>query len=70
MGKQTKKNADRKERKKLQKITDLYEKCFQIASSVDPTKDEQIDGYMAAINKLLMIHDEEFRKLIYLSTEG
>ena len=56
--------------KKLQKIIDLYEKCIQISSSSDPTKDEQIDGYMAAISKLLMIHDEEFRKLIYLSNEG
>jgi len=56
--------------KKLQKITDLYEKCFQIMSTDDATKDEQVDGYMAAINKLLKIHDEEFRKLIYLSNEG
>mgnify|MGYP003351803383 FL=1 len=38
--------------------------------SDDPSKDEQIDGYMSAINKLLSIHDEEFRKLIYLSNEG
>jgi hypothetical protein len=56
--------------KKLQKITDLYEKCFQISTSTDPTKEDQIDGYMSAINKLLTIHDEEFRKLIYLSNEG
>ena len=56
--------------KKIQKITDLYEKCVQISASSDPTKDDQIDGYMAAINKLLTIHDEEFRKLIYLSNEG
>ena len=56
--------------KKIQKITDLYEKCFQILNSSDQTKEDQVDGYMSAINKLLTIHDEEFRKLIYLSNEG
>ena len=56
--------------KKLLKIIDLYEKCFATQKSDDPTKEEQIIGYMSAINKLLSIHDEEFRKLIYLSNVG
>jgi hypothetical protein len=33
-------------------------------------KDDEIDGYMAAINKLLSLHDDEFRKLINFSNEG
>jgi hypothetical protein len=33
-------------------------------------KEEEIDGYMAAINKLLSLHDDEFRKLISFSNEG
>jgi len=55
---------------KLLKIIDLYEKCFMTQKTTDPTKDDQIDGYMSAINKLLSIHDDEFRKLIYFSNEG
>lgn len=56
--------------KKLIKIIDLYEKCFATQKSDDPTKEDQIIGYMAAINKLLSIHDDEFRKLMCLSNEG
>ena len=55
---------------KLSKITSLYEKCFQTQKSEDKYKDDEIDGYMSAINKLLYLHDEEFRKLICLSNEG
>jgi len=56
--------------KKLLKIIDLYEKCFTTLKSEEPTKDDQIEGYMSAINKLLSIHDDEFRKLIHFSNEG
>jgi hypothetical protein len=55
---------------KLSKITSLYEKCFQTQKTEDKNKDEEIEGYMSAINKLLYLHDEEFRKLISLSNEG
>ena len=55
---------------KLQKIIDLYEKCFITLKSDDKYKEDQIEGYMSAINKLLSIHDEEFRKLIFFSNEG
>lgn len=55
---------------KLAKITSLYEKCFQTQKTDNKYKDEEIDGYMSAINKLLFLHDEEFRTLISLSNEG
>jgi hypothetical protein len=55
---------------KLAKITSLYEKCFQTQKTESKYKDEEIDGYMSAINKLLFLHDEEFRTLISLSNEG
>jgi hypothetical protein len=55
---------------KIYKITSLYEKCFETQKSDNKFKDEEIDGYMAAINKLLSLHDDEFRKLISFSNEG
>jgi len=55
---------------KLKQICDLYEKCFEKMNSTDKTREEQIAGYMQAIDKLLSIHDNQFRELICLSTEG
>jgi hypothetical protein len=55
---------------KIYKITSLYEKCFDTQRSDNKYKEEEIDGYMAAINKLLSLHDDEFRKLISFSNEG
>ncbi len=55
---------------KLNKITSLYEKCFHTQKTEGKYKDEEIEGYMSAINKLLYLHDEEFRKLICLTNEG
>jgi hypothetical protein len=54
---------------KLSKITSLYEKCFDTQHSDNKFKDDEIDGYMAAINKLLSLHDDEFRQLISYSNE-
>lgn len=55
---------------KISKITSLYEKCFDIQKKENKYKEEEIDGYLSAINKLLFLHDEEFRTLISLSNEG
>ena len=55
---------------KLKQICDLYEKCFEKLNSTDKTKDDQIDGYMQAVDKLISIHDNQFRELISLSNEG
>jgi hypothetical protein len=55
---------------KLKQICDLYEKCFEKLNSSDRTKDDQISGYMQAVDKLLSIHDNQFRELICLSNEG
>jgi hypothetical protein len=55
---------------KLKQICDLYEKCFEKLNSNDRTKDDQIAGYMQAVDKLLSIHDNQFRELICLSNEG
>jgi hypothetical protein len=55
---------------KLSKITSLYEKCFDTQNSDNKYKDDEIDGYMSAINKLLSLHDDEFRQLISYSNEG
>jgi hypothetical protein len=55
---------------KLEQICDLYEKCFIKLNSDDKTKEEQINGYMQAIDKLLSIHDGQFRELISFSNEG
>ena len=55
---------------KLKQICDLYEKCFEKLNSNDKTKNDQIEGYMHAVDKLLSIHDNEFRELICLSNEG
>ena len=55
---------------KMYKITSLYEKCFETQRSDNKFKDDEIDGYMSAINKLLSLHDDEFRKLISFSNEG
>jgi hypothetical protein len=59
-----------KEGEKLKQICDLYEKCFEKLNSSDKTKDDQIAGYMQAVDKLLSIHDNQFRELICLSNEG
>ena len=55
---------------KLAKITSLYEKCFETQQSNLKYKDAEIEGYMSAIDKLLFLHDEEFRSLLCLSNEG
>ena len=55
---------------KLKQICDLYEKCFEKLNSDDRTKDDQIAGYMQAVDKLLSIHDNQFRELISFSNEG
>ena len=55
---------------KLKQICDLYEKCFEKLNSEDKSKEEQINGYMQAIDKLLSIHDNEFRELLSYSNEG
>jgi hypothetical protein len=55
---------------KLKQICDLYEKCFEKMNSDDKTREEQIDGYMQAIYKLLSIHDNQFRDLVSFSNEG
>ncbi len=55
---------------KLKQICDLYEKCFEKLNSTDKTKEEQIDGYMQAVDKLLSIHDNQFRELLSFSNEG
>ena len=55
---------------KINKIISLYEKCFDTQKSDNKYKDDEIDGYMSAINKLLSLHDDEFRKLINFSNEG
>ena len=55
---------------KLKQICDLYEKCFEKLNSNEKTKDDQIAGYMQAVDKLLSIHDNQFRELINFSNEG
>ena len=55
---------------KLEQICDLYEKCFSKMNSNDKTKDEQIESYMQAIDRLIAIHDNQFRELISFSNEG
>ena len=55
---------------KIYKIISLYEKCFDTQKSDNKYKDDEIEGYMSAINKLLSLHDDEFRKLINFSNEG
>jgi hypothetical protein len=55
---------------KLKQICDLYEKCFEKLNSNDKTKEDQIDGYMQAVYKLLSIHDNQFRELLSFSNEG
>jgi len=55
---------------KLKQICDLYEKCFEKLDSNEKTKDDQIAGYMQAVDKLLSIHDNQFRELINYSNEG
>lgn len=55
---------------KLSKIISLYEKCFDTQNSDNKYKEDEIDGYMSAINKLLSLHDDEFRQLISFSNEG
>jgi hypothetical protein len=55
---------------KLKQICDLYEKCFEKLNSTDRTKEDQIEGYMQAVDKLLSIHDNQFRELICFSNEG
>ena len=55
---------------KLKQICDLYEKCFEKLNSNEKTKEDQIAGYMQAVDKLLSIHDNQFRELINFSNEG
>jgi len=55
---------------KLKQICDLYEKCFEKLNSNEKTKDDQIAGYMHAVDKLLSIHDNQFRELLSYSNEG
>ncbi len=55
---------------KLEQICDLYEKCFSKLASTDKTKDEQVEGYMRAIDSLITIHDNQFRELLSFSNEG
>ena len=55
---------------KLEQICDLYEKCFSKMNSNDKTKEEQIESYMHAIDRLIAIHDNQFRELISVSNEG
>jgi hypothetical protein len=56
--------------KKMEQICDLYEKCFLKLNSNDKTKEQEIEGYMQAVDKLLSIYDNQFRELIFLSNEG
>lgn len=56
--------------KKMEQICDLYEKCFLKLNSNDKTKEQEIEGYMQAVDKLLSIYDNQFRELICLSNEG
>ena len=39
-------------------------------SNNEKTKEDQIEGYMQAVDKLLSIHDNQFRDLICMSNEG
>lgn len=55
---------------KLEQICDLYDKCFLKLNSTDKTKEEQIESYMQAIDRLIAIHDNQFRELISFSNEG
>ena len=45
-------------------------KFIRKLNSEDKSKEEQINGYMQAIDKLLSIHDNEFRELLSYSNEG
>ncbi len=56
--------------KKLEQICDLYEKCFNKMQSNDKTKEEEVESYMHAIDRLIAIHDNQFRELISFSNEG
>lgn len=60
---------------KINRLYDLYDKCFTLMNEDGPDDEKRVNetlvaGYLEAINKLLDVTDEEFRKLIYLSNTG
>jgi len=59
--------------KKVQEICDLYDKCFEAnndASMSEENKSNKIEGYLKAVDHLLNISDDEFRKLINGNKQG
>lgn len=58
---------------KVFEIVNLYDKCFEIQNSVsteEHIKYEKIRGYLLALDKLQLISDESFRKLLESSNQG
>lgn len=59
--------------KKVYEICELYDKCFEAQSDntlSDNHKKDKIEGYLKAVDHLLNISDEEFRKLLNGSKQG
>lgn len=52
--------------KKLQRVCDLYDKCFTVYADILPTieKNALINGYLKSINAILDLTDSEFQKLL------
>lgn len=59
--------------KKVYEICELYDKCFEAQNDQtlsDNHKKDKIEGYLKAVDHLLNISDEEFRKLLQGSRQG
>ena len=56
--------------KKVKDLCELYDKCFETEHDNSESKDEKIRGYLLAIDKLLSISDDAFKKMIEYSNQG
>lgn len=56
--------------KKLQRVCDLYDKCFNVSADILPSveKTALINGYLKSINAILELTDNEFQKLLINSS--
>jgi hypothetical protein len=54
--------------KKVHEVCELYDKCFEAQTDQllsDKNKASKIEGYLKAVDHLLQISDDEFRKIIH-----
>lgn len=59
--------------KKLKRICDLYDNCFNIyndSNMIKTEKDSMICGYLSSINTILELADADFQKLVQNSNKG